>query len=417
MASRGACYKTAMQDRFIASKTASRLPRGVWVLGLVSLLMDISSEMIHGLLPLYLSVGLGLSMLSIGWIEGVAEATASITKLFSGALSDYLGKRKLLTAIGYGMAAFTKPVFPLAGGLANPLAWIITARFVDRIGKGVRGAPRDALIAAMTPASMWGAAFGLRQSLDTVGAFAGPLLAIGLMILSANNFALVFWVAVIPAFGAFALVLSGVKEVKPEPGPAALRPALNWREIKLFRAPFWLITLIAAVLTLARFSEAFLILRALDLGVALALAPLVLVAMNVAYSLAAYPAGKLSDRYGRKAPLLAGILLLVFGQAMLAWAGSLAALVLGVLLWGLHMGLTQGLLAAMVADTAPQHLRGTGFGVFHLVSGVMMLAASVLAGALWQAFGAAATFHAGAGFAALAFAGLLLVRHPSPGHS
>lgn len=375
--------------------------------------MDVSSEMIHGLLPLYLSVGLGVSMLAIGWIEGVAEAIASITKLFSGALSDYLGKRKLLTAIGYGMAAFTKPVFPLAAALE----WIIAARFVDRIGKGVRGAPRDALIADMTPVSMWGAAFGLRQSLDTVGAFAGPLLAIGLMILSANNFTLVFWIAVIPAFGAFALVMFGVEEVKPEAAAEAMRTRIYWREIRLFAAPFWLISLIAAVLTLARFSEAFLILRALDLGVALAFAPLVLVAMNVAYALAAYPAGRLSDLYGRKAPLLAGIMLLIASQMILALAGSLDLLVIGIMFWGLHMGLTQGLLAAIVAGTAPGHLRGTGFGVFHLVNGVMMLAASVIAGALWQEFGAEATFYAGAGFATLAFAGLLLVRDLSPGHS
>ncbi len=390
------------------------LPRGVWVLGFVSLLMDISSEMIHGLLPVYLAVGLGVSMAAIGWIEGVSEATASITKLFSGVLSDYLGKRKLLTAIGYGMAALTKPVFPLAQALSHPLEWIVAARFIDRIGKGVRGAPRDALITDMTPPAMRGAAFGLRQSLDTVGAFAGPLLAIGLMIVSLNNFALVFWIAVIPAFAALALVVFGVEDAAPADGASTGQPPMKLRDIRQFTAPFWCVVGIAGVLTLARFSEAFLILRAQDLGLILALAPIVLVVMNVAYAFAAYPAGKLSDRHGRKAPLLAGIVLLIFSQISLALAGSLAPLVLGVIFWGLHMGFTQGLLAALVADTAPTQLRGTGFGVFNLVSGVMMLAASVTAGALWQAFGASATFYAGACFAGLAFIGLLALTREQP---
>jgi len=384
----------------------NRLQRGVWVLGFVSLLMDISSEMIHGLLPVYLSAGLGVSMLAIGWIEGIAEATSSITKLFSGALSDYLGKRKLLAAIGYGMAAFTKPVFPLA----TALEWIVAARFIDRLGKGIRGAPRDALVADMTPASLHGAAFGLRQSLDTVGAVAGPLLAIGLMLLSANNFALVFWVAVIPGFAAFALVLFAVEDVKRPGAKDSVRPRLGWAELRKFTSSFWFVVAVGAVLTLARFSEAFLILRTMDLGLALALAPLALVAMNVMYALAAYPAGRLSDRFGRRAPLLVGVVMLIASHLALAAASSLIWLAPGILFWGLHMGFTQGLLAALVADTVPRHLRGTGFGVFNLITGAAMLAASVIAGALWQGLGAAATFYAGAGFAALALAGLGLVR-------
>ncbi len=366
------------------------------------MLMDVSSEMIHGLLPVYLSVGLGVSMLAIGWIEGAAEALTAITKLFSGSLSDYLGKRKLLAVIGYGMAAFTKPVFPLAASVE----WIVGARFVDRIGKGIRGAPRDALITDLTAAAQRGAAFGLRQSLDTVGAFAGPLLAIALMLWSANNFSLVFWIAVVPGFAAFALILFGVKEATGDNGKALPPAPISFSEYRKFSTSFWFVVVIAAVLTLARFSEAFLILRAQNLGLALAFAPLVLVVMNVIYALSAYPAGRLSDRFGRRAPLLSGVIALILSHLLLAQADGLAMLALGILFWGLHMGLTQGLLAALIADTAPEHLRGTGFGIFNLVGGVAILAASVIAGYLWQAYDASVTFYAGAGFAFLALTGL-----------
>jgi MFS family permease len=380
----------------------ARLPRGVWALGFVSLLMDVSSEMIHALLPVYLVVVLGTSMLAVGVIEGIAEATAAITKIFSGALSDRLGRRKLLAAAGYGMAALTKPVFPLA----ETVGWLIAARFVDRIGKGIRGAPRDALVADLAPPEMRGAAFGLRQALDTVGAFLGPLLAIGLMWLTADNFRLVFWVAVLPAAGAFLLIVLAVREPPRPPSLAPVRAPLSRAELaKLGRAYGWVVA-IAAVFTLARFSEAFLILRAQGLGLSLALVPAVLVVMNLVYALAAYPAGMLSDRMDRRRLLALGLIVLIAADLALAFAGGLAAVALGVVLWGLHMGLTQGLLAALVADTAPAELRGTAFGVFHLVSGVATLLASVIAGALWDRAGPAATFLAGAGFAALALVGL-----------
>jgi MFS family permease len=380
----------------------ARLPRGVWALGFVSLLMDVSSEMIHALLPVYLVVVLGTSMLAVGVIEGIAEATAAITKIFSGAVSDRLGRRKLLAAAGYGMAALTKPVFPLA----ETVGWLIAARFVDRIGKGIRGAPRDALVADLAPPEMRGAAFGLRQALDTVGAFLGPLLAIGLMWLTADNFRLVFWVAVLPAAGAFLLIVLAVREPPRPPSLAPVRAPLSRAELaKLGRAYGWVVA-IAAVFTLARFSEAFLILRAQGLGLSLALVPAVLVVMNLVYALAAYPAGMLSDRMDRRRLLALGLIVLIAADLALAFAGGLAAVALGVVLWGLHMGLTQGLLAALVADTVPAELRGTAFGVFHLVSGVATLLASVIAGALWDRAGPAATFLAGAGFAAVALVGL-----------
>jgi MFS family permease len=387
-------------------KNSPPIPRGVWVLGFVSLLMDISSEMIHALLPLYLVVVYGSSALTVGIIEGIAEATAQIVKVFSGALSDRLGKRKLLAAIGYGLAAFTKPVFPLAPSIG----WVFAARFVDRIGKGIRGAPRDALIADITPPHLRGASFGLRQSLDTIGAFLGPLAAIGLMMLTADNFTLVFWIAVVPAFLSFGMIAFGVSEpsrpVELAPVPAPLARV----QIARLGTTFWIVVTLASVFTLARFSEAFLLLRAQSVGLTLAVVPAVLVLMNVVFAFSAWPAGVLSDRFGRFGVLACGFALLIAADLALAFAGDIAMLAVGVALWGLHMGLTQGILASLVADTAPAALRGTAFGLFNLVTGVATLAASVIAGALWDVAGAQATFLAGALLTALALAALPVAR-------
>lgn len=387
-----------------------RLPAGIWTLGLVSLLMDVSSEMIHALLPVYLVVGLGTTALSVGIIEGIAEATAAITKVFSGALSDRIGKRKHLAAIGYGLAALTKPVFPLAPSLG----WLVAARFVDRIGKGIRGAPRDALIADITPADLRGASFGLRQSLDTVGAFTGPMLAIALMWLFANDFAAVFWVAVIPGFLAFGLIVLAVHEPARPAGLRRVRSPLGRSELARLGAAYWRVVAVAAVFALARFSEAFLILRAEAAGLPLTLVPLVLVVMNVAYAASAYPVGALSDRKNRIGLLVLGMVLLIGADLVLAFAMGLAGIGAGILIWGLHMGCTQGLLAALVADAAPAELRGTAYGVFNLVTGVALLAASVIAGGLWQAVGAQGTFLAGAAFAALSICGLLAMNRHHP---
>ena len=379
-------------------KSASAIPRGVWVLGFVSLLMDVSSEMIHGLLPLYLTVGLGASALVVGVIEGIAEATALIVKVFSGTLSDRWGKRQPITAFGYGLAAFSKPLFALASG---PLL-VFFARFLDRIGKGIRGAPRDALIADLTPQEIRGAAFGLRQSLDTVGAFAGPLLAMALMLAWHDDFRAVFWVAVIPAMLSFLLVAFAVKEpVTPPAAAKAEKVSLDRATMAKLGTAFWGITAAASAMTLARFSEAFLILRGNDLGMKIAYAPLILVGMNVVYATTAYPVGRLADRMSRRTLLFIGIAFLVAADIVLAMASDLAMLGLGIALWGLHMGFTQGVFAAMVAQAAPGALRGTAFGVFNLASGIAMLVASALAGALWQFVGPAATFVAGAVLAAL----------------
>jgi MFS family permease len=379
------------------------IPRGIWALGLVSMFMDISSEMIHALLPIYMVTILGTSMLTVGFIEGLAEATASITKIFSGVLSDWLGKRKLLAVIGYGLAAFTKPLFPLAQGMGL----IVTARFIDRIGKGIRGAPRDALVADIAPPELRGASFGLRQSLDTIGAFIGPLLAIALMALTTNNFKFVFWIAVIPAFAAFALMVFGVKEpaAKKEQKPRTL----TFKDAGRLPRSFWAVVAIAFVLTLARFSEAFLILRSQSAGLPIALIPIILVVMNIVYALSAYPAGVLTDKTGRQGVLEIGIAFLIVADIILAFSASLLPLMLGVVFWGLHMGFTQGLLTTLVADTAPVDMRGTAYGVFNFAIGIAMLIASVVAGGLWDAYGPEATFLAGAMFTVVALAGVTVL--------
>ncbi len=384
-----------------------RIPSTVWMLGCVSLLMDISSEMVHALLPLFMVTVLAASATTVGLIEGVAEATALIVKIFSGVLSDYVGKRKPLAVCGYGMAALTKPLFALASGTG----WIFTARFIDRIGKGIRGAPRDALIADVTPKHLQGAAFGLRQSLDSIGAFLGPLLAIALMLLWQNDFRAVFWVAVIPAFLALALLIVGVRE-PVRPASSVVRPfPISRAGLRALPAYYWWVVSVGAALTLARFSEAFLILRAHQSGLGLAWIPLVLVAMNVVYAACAYPLGILADRLSRPALLAAGIVPLIGADLLLAHSAALPWLAGGVILWGLHMAATQGLLAAMVAASAPEHLRGTAFGLYSLASGGAMLIASVLAGLLWDHYGAAMTFYSGALFAALSFLLLLMRRH------
>lgn len=392
----------------IPAKTPFRIPRTVWILGFVSLLMDVSSEMIHSLLPVFMTVVLGASATTVGVIEGIAEATALIAKVFSGVLSDYVGKRKALAVLGYGMGALSKPLF----ALATSAAWVLGARFVDRIGKGIRGAPRDALIADVTHPAQRGAAFGLRQALDTVGAFVGPLLAMGLLLLWTDDFRAVFWVAVLPGVLAVTLLAFGVREPeKAKPGEKRAFP-ISRNALALLPPAYWWVVAAGMVLTLARFSEAFLVLRAHQGGLALALVPLVMVLMNLVYSICAYPLGVLADKLPHHLLLTVGIVPLVIADLLLAQSGQLAWVTAGVVFWGLHMAATQGLLAAMVADTAPAQLRGTAFGLFNLASGLTMLTASVVAGLLWDRLGAATTFYAGAGFALAALV-LLVLRNPA----
>ena len=388
-----------------------KIPRGVWMLGFVSLFMDISSEMVHAVLPLFVVGTLGASAVLLGLLEGIAEATAQISKLFSGVLSDRWRNRKHMALLGYGLAALVKPLFPLATSVTA----VFVARFADRVGKGIRGAPRDAMVADIAPAELRGAAFGLRQSLDTVGAFAGPLIAIGLMAVLMMDLRMVMWVACVPAIIAVLILFIGVEE-PPHRKTAERKPGLNLRTATSLGAAFWQVTAIGAAMMMARFSEAFLVLKASASGLSNPYVPLVMVVMSLVYSLSSYPSGVLSDRIGRRGLLVSGLLVLILADAVLAYGTSIPVTLLGVALWGLHMGLTQGGLSSMVADTAPAELRGTAFGAFNLVSGLALFAGSVLAGVLWDAYGPAATFLAGGGFALLTLLGLALVRPRQPGH-
>jgi MFS family permease len=374
-----------------------KIPRGVWVLGFVSMFMDVSSEMIHGVLPMFVVGTLGASATLLGLIEGVAEGTAQISKLFSGVLSDKWKNRKNLALLGYGLAAVVKPMFPLATSISA----VFIARFADRIGKGIRGAPRDALVADFTPPELRGAAFGLRQSLDTIGAFVGPLIAVALIGFWAFDLRTVLWVACVPAIIAVLVLLFGIQE--PEASNDNKRKAgFNLATVKNLGRPFWMVAVLGAAVMLARFSEAFLVLRASDAKMTTALVPLVMVVMSVVYSLSSYPAGVLSDRWGRKGLFTAGLLCLIIADFVLAWAPNPSMVMLGVAIWGLHMGLTQGILSTLVADSAPSDLRGSAYGVFALVSGVAALLASVVAGVVWDRAGQALVFYIGAGFAVLA---------------
>ena len=379
-------------DSHTAAPSRPSIPHTIWALGFVSLLMDLSSELVHALLPIYLVSTMGMSVAMLGLLEGAAEATALIVKVFSGAISDWLGRRKVLLLIGYGLAAFTKPLFPLASGSGL----VVAARLIDRIGKGIRAAPRDALVADLAPEQIRGACYGMRQSMDTIGAFGEPLLAIAMMFVFSDQIRTVLWFAVVPAFATLVVIAFGVREPDVPRSAGRFRTPLDWRALRMFSGRYWLIVSIGATFTLARFSEAFLVLRAQQTGMEIAWIPAVMVVMSLAYSLSAYPVGVLSDRLDRRALLATGMVLLIVADVLLGASVGKAAIFAGVAIWGLHMGFTQGVLAAMVAETAPDALRGTAFGVFNLASDIAMLLASVIAGAIWQRFGAPAMFFSGA---------------------
>ena len=368
--------------------------------------MDTSSELIHSLLPIFMVTTLGASMTLVGAVEGMAEATALIVKIFSGAISDYFRKRKLLAAIGYGMAAFSKLLFPLA----NTIGLVLTARFLDRIGKGIRDAPRDALIGDIAPPEIRGACFGLRQALDTVGAFIGPLLAIGGMLFFANNIRSALWIGVIPAFISLAIISFIVKEPEKNKYHDKNRAKIKISDIKNIDAAYWKLIAVAGIFMFGRFSDIFLLLKARDIGIQVAFVPFIMVVMNAVYALFAYPAGVLSDRINKKIVLLIGMIFLIIADVILGFANSNSMLIFGVIFWGLHMAFTQGLFLTMVADSAPEALRGTAYGILNFVYGVAMLCSSIVAGALWDKFGPSVMFLVGAVFTTLTFIGLLLAR-------
>ena len=389
------CYGKMTDVRTPSAEAATsatltvRLSGAVWALGLTSLFMDISSEMIHSLLPIVLVVGLGTSGAYLGLIEGVAEATACIVKVFSGALSDYFGRRKPLALLGYGMAALTKPLFPLASSAGT----VFLARFVDRVGKGIRGAPRDALVADVTPPEQRGAAFGLRQTLDTVGAFAGPVLAMLFAAVFAGALRTVLWIAVLPAFVSVVVLWVGVRE--PQREHETCNPSKSRVELRVGEMPpgFWVVSTVASVFMLARFSEAFLVLVGMHGGLKPALTPLVLVAMNALPTCCRpIPSGSCPNLMPKENLLVVGCGILAVANGILAVASNPVLLIIGALLWGLHMGFTEGVFAAMVANSAPKDLRGSAFGIFNMLRGLVLLAASVVAGLLWDRFGSEATF-------------------------
>ena len=379
------------------------LPRGIWILGFVSLLTDASSELVHSLLPIFLTTTLGASIVTVGIIEGIAEATAAIIKVFSGTLSDRFRHRKWLVVFGYGLSTLTKPLFPLA----NSIDTVFAARFLDRIGKGIRGAPRDALVADITPTHLRGAAYGLRQSLDSVGAFLGPLLAMIGMLWMADDIKTVLWIAVLPSTLAVILLIAGIKEPVPPSIPSSPQHHLYLSRASSLPVKFWLVVLLGSLFTLARFSEAFLILRAEDLGVAIAWVPLIMIVMNIIYAICAYPAGRAADKISAHTLLIIGLVILVMADVLLALAHSPTTAFAGAALWGLHMAFTQGLLSKLIADASPATLRGTAFGIFNFACGISLLLASVIAGYLWSMFGPASTFFTGAFFAVIAASGLV----------
>lgn len=386
-------------------RPAPAIPGTVWLLGLVSMLMDISSEMVQTLLPLYLVSGLGASAALVGLIEGLSVAVATVTKFFSGALSDITRNRKHLATFGYGLAALSKPLIPLA----DSVLMIAGAKFLDRVGKGIRGAPRDALIADVTPPEIRGAGFGLRKSLDTVGGFVGPMIAVGLMLATGGSFTTVFWIAVVPAFLAVFLLAAAVREPKAaDNGKRKARPSL--KDVALLPSAVWTVVAVSAVLTLARFSEAFLLLRAGEVGFSVAWIPITMVVMHLAYGLAAYPVGILSDRFGRRGLLAVSLLFLVAADLMMATTEGTGFFLAAIVLWGLHMGFSQGTLATLVADAAPANLRGSAFGLFNLATGLTVLVGNLIAGVIWDVYGSAATFYVGAALSLLALAGFAVLR-------
>jgi MFS family permease len=365
-----------------------------------------SSAMIYGLLPVFMVRVLGISIASVGLIEGIAEAANSLIKFVSGAASDWIGRRKPLVVFGYTLSAVIKTIFPVAGTASAVLA----ARVIDRLGKGIRDAPRDAFLADFTAKEIRGEGFGLRLALAVAGFVVGPLIAIGLMKLSGDNFRLVFWIALIPAYLSIVVLLLTVKELPLNHDESPRRLPIRRGDIAALPAAFWWVIAIAGLLSLARFSQAFLVLKAFEVGVDAAFVPMVLVVMHLVFSVAAYPFGILADHLDRRLQLGIGTVILVSADVVLASASTIWMTALGAALWGLQLGVTQGLLGATIADVAPDRLRGTAFGVYDVAIGVGTFVASAGAGVLWMAGGSSIAFSVSACVATAA--ALMLVIQP-----
>lgn len=370
-----------------------RIPRTVWVLGFVSLLMDISSEMIHALFPLFMAGTLGASAIWIGLVEGIGEGTALIAKVFSGVVADRFGHKKRLVFAGYFLGVISKPVFALAGSMPVVLA----ARFFDRIGKGLRGAPRDAIVADVTDESIRGAAYGLRQSLDAAGAFVGPLLATLLLLLWTEELRSIFWIALIPGAACLALILFGVED---NVTPTVNTKHIAWKDLKIVITPaFVQLVILGTLFSLARFSNAFIVLRAADIGIEHAWIPMTVVLMNIAFSLSSYPFGKLADKLNPMKLLALSMVLLALANLLFAYAANYRILAAGIVLFGMHLGATQGIFSTIISEIAPSEVRATAFGIFNFFSGLALLASGLVAGSLWEYMGAQYCFGVGVVFA------------------
>ena len=386
------------------------LPRNVWILGLTSFFTDVSSEMLINLLPLYLANVLGAGTAVIGLIEGLAESVASLLKVVSGWLSDRLGRRKWLTVVGYGLSTLVKPFLYLAASWSS----VLSVRLADRVGKGIRTAPRDALIADSIDESQRGLSFGLHRAMDTAGAFVGLLIAAGVIwamqasggILERATFQTVVLVSIVPAVLAVLILAYGVREV-PRRGAASEAPSLA---LKGFDTRFRGFLLILIIFTLGNSSDAFLILRAQERGLSVLAVMGALLSLNLVYTLVSGPAGALSDRIGRRRVIVGGWLL--YGMVYLGFAVAGAGWQVWLLyaLYGLYYGVTEGAARALVADIVDPAQRGTAYGLFNAVVGVTALPASLIAGLLWrglgpwQGFGASAPFLFGAGLSLAAAA-------------
>ena len=362
-------------------------PRNVFVLGIVSLFMDVSSEMIYPLIPLYLSNVLHASKTSIGVIEGIAESTASILKVFSGWLSDRVGKRKALIFWGYGISVFSRPILATAGSWVHVLIY----RFTDRFGKGVRTAPRDAIIADSTRKEILGKAFGFHRSMDTVGAVIGPGIAFALMGIFHDSFQTVFWISMIPGLLAVATIAIFVRDVKGPGGDE--RPRISLRGVD---RRFKIFLLIAALFTLGKTSDAFLVLRAQDLGVKAGAIPLLYLSFNVVSAALSTPAGMLADRVGKRKVILASYLF--FSLIFVGFAFSTGPLHAWLLFgaYGVFVAMNEGVQRAYVATIIKPEIKATSYGVYHTVVGLAALPSGIIGGVLWQHIAPQALFYYGA---------------------
>jgi MFS family permease len=371
------------------------LHRNIFFTGVVSFFMDFSSEMVYPLVPIFLSSVLGVQKSVIGLIEGIAESTASLLKVFSGWLSDRLGHRKWLMVIGYGISTLSRPLVATAPNWGQVLA----SRFMDRFGKGIRNAPRDALIAESCEDLRLGRSFGFHRGMDTLGAVVGPAVAFGLLTYFNGQYRLVFWLSMIPGALAVLTIIFFIREIRVCPILEAERPKLGW---KSFSGSYKFFIVVATLFSLGNSSDVFLILRAQNVGVPVAVIPLVYLTYNVIYSLGALPAGILSDRIGPKPIIFLAFIFFGFIYLGFAKASQPSHIWWLFIFYGIFMAMTEGVQKAFLTTLIPKEFKATGFGLYNTLIGLAVLPASLIAGILWDRLGPQATFLYGTATAWLA---------------